>query len=177
LLDRFRDLHFNRFHSQVLLSLSAPDIFAGPAPAVSAVASAVRETLMALALLVVIAHIVRAVLRRRWLAVPIAMIAVAAFVPGEVHTAGEFTLQYAILLLSAGLLLAFCVWFARDNYLAYAMAAWSWALGRRALEFLAQPSVALQRQGWLIVAVLASSLLCAIAPAFRPLKFYCTTSE
>jgi len=106
-------------------------------------------------------------LLRRWPGVPIlaALAAAAALVPSTAHTAGEFFLYFGIGLvnLAAGVLFAAC--FARGNYLAYLLAAWTLALGEKAAALFGQPDLALKIQGVALVALLLASLLWAAAPA------------
>ena len=44
------------------------------------------------------------------------------------RTPGEFALQYGMALVGIAALAAFCVFFARNNYLAYAVALAAWAM-------------------------------------------------
>jgi hypothetical protein len=57
--------------------------------------------------------------------------------------------------------------FARDNWLAYALAAWTLALRGPMVELLGQPNAAAMGQGWALAAILAASLLWCALPAFR----------
>jgi membrane protease YdiL (CAAX protease family) len=160
----FRALLTDRFHAQALVSISAPTVFATLAPALAAISSAATHLLLWLAIVALAVHIPSQYLKRGWLAGVAALLAVTVAVPGDVHTAGEFLLQYAIVLVEAGLVAAVCFWFARRNYLAYALAVWSLLLGRSAYEFLSQPSPSLRTQGWIVAAVLAVTLAWAAAP-------------
>jgi hypothetical protein len=97
-------------------------------------------------------------------------VAAAAFVPSAVHNAGELSLYYVITLLwlAAGAL--FVKYFARANYLAYLLTAWTLALLEKAADLLAQPAAALRLQGALLIALLLASLLWAVAPALNRRK-------
>ena len=57
-----------------------------------------------------------------------ALLALCATIPGQVRTPGEFLLHYAISLAMAAGGIAFCWFFARRNYLAYALVFWLMAL-------------------------------------------------
>lgn len=152
----------NRFHAQAIFSPSAPEALGSLAPAFSAVAGAVQETLFGLAVLALALWAARKLPNRTALAAALVVLP-AAFVPGSVHTPGEFALHYAILLAGAAAALAF-IWFARGNLLAYGVAVWAGALARRALDLWSQPAYRLH--GWVALAVLAATLLWVALPAF-----------
>ena len=70
----------------------------------------------------------------------------------------------------AGLVCAvvFCLYFARHNYLAYALAFLAVSSLRNGMmQLLAQPNPRLQLQGWIVIAVLAAALVWALLPAVR----------
>src|SRR5207248_7290642 len=83
----------DRFHAQAIFTIGSPDIIASSAPAVAAVAGALRSMLTSGALLALAALTVHRV-RKGWLLAPIGLAAVAAGLPAEIRTAGEFLLQY-----------------------------------------------------------------------------------
>jgi hypothetical protein len=65
--------------------------------------------------------------------------------------------------------LAFCWFFARRNYLAYALVFWLIALRTPMMQLLGTGNPALQMQGYLIGAIMAATLIWAFAPALlRP---------
>ncbi len=154
----------DRFHAQALFSIGSPVLIASSEPALSALADAVRSVLLGGAVLGVFVLIVRS-LPRRWMAVPMALLAAFAILPADVHTAAEFALHYgfAALALAAGAL--FCLQFARGNYLAYAMVLWVFALRNPMSELFGNRNASLEIQGWIVAALLALSLIWAIAPA------------
>lgn len=169
-LGHVRGLLLERFHTRAFLPLDTPNSFAAVVPALSAISGAAGETLFWSALLALGLYVATQGLRRRWLIALVALFVIAARVSGQVHTAGEFGLQYALSVLAAAVLYLYAVSFARTNYLAYALALWSWAVASRALEFLGQPAHELQRQGWLLVALLLVSVVWAVAPSFSARK-------
>jgi len=61
---------------------------------------------------------------------------------------------------------AFCIWFGRRNWLAYALVLWLLALRAPLLELLGNGNPSLDAQGWAILAVMAASILWVAAPAF-----------
>ena len=148
-----RGLVLNRFHAQALLSTGVPSDFAMTTPAVPALAGTLGGTLLGVGLLALGVFLVETLGKRRWLLVPLGVLAVAARVPGEVHTGGELALSYGLSLVGAAGLVAWVVWFARGNYLAYVLAFWVWAVAGQAESFLVQPAAELRRQGWIVVVV------------------------
>ena len=94
------------------------------------------------------------------------LLALCATLPSEVRTPGEFLLQYTISLAMAAAGIAFCWFFARRNYLAYALVLWLMALRTPMMQLLDTGNPALQLQGWLIAAIMAASVVWAVAPAW-----------
>ena len=98
----------------------------------------------------------------RWAA---ALFALAATLPSEVRAPGEFLLHYTISLVTAAAGIAFCRFFARRNYLAYALVLWLMTLRTPMMQLLNTGNAALQAQGWLIAGIMAASVAWAVAPA------------
>jgi hypothetical protein len=67
---------------------------------------------------------------------------------------------------------AFCRWFARDNYLAYALVLWLFALRGAIAELLGNPMPGLTLQARIVVAAAAAGVGWAIAPAIAKRKAY-----
>jgi hypothetical protein len=62
----------------------------------------------------------------------------------------------------------FCLFFARRNYLAYALALLTVSCLRSGtMQLLAQPNPWLQLQGWIVIAVLVGMLVWVMLPAVR----------
>ena len=78
---------------------------------------------------------------------------------------GEFLLHYGISLAMAGAGIAFCWFFARRNYLAYALVIWLMALRTPMMQLFGSGNRALEMQGWLIGAIMAATLVWVVAPA------------
>jgi hypothetical protein len=103
---------------------------------------------------------------KRWMAIPAGLFGAAALAPSEVRTLSEFALQYAMALAALCCAAIFCFFFARRNYLAYALALLTVACLRSgAMQLLAQPNPWLQLQGWIVIAALVGMLVWAVLPA------------
>jgi membrane protease YdiL (CAAX protease family) len=116
-----------RFHANALLSFGAPTLIVSAVPALAAVSGAIRGVVLAAAVLGTLALIVRW-LPRRWMLAPMGLLLAFALLPTDVRTPGEFALGYAVALLTIAGAAVVCFWFARDNYLAYAVILWVVAL-------------------------------------------------
>jgi membrane protease YdiL (CAAX protease family) len=143
-----------RFPAQALLSLDAPTLIASAAPSVAAAANAVRGILL-FGAVIGTAALIAAGRRAVALAIPFALLA------SGIRTPGEFLLQYAIAAVAVGTAVAFCRWFARGNYLAYAAALWAFALQGPLAELYSCPR---QPHFWILLAILAAGLLWALLP-------------
>jgi hypothetical protein len=164
-LHQFQGILFDRFHAQAVFSISSPDIIASAAPALAALSAAVRGLLTDAALLGLIALLAWQ-LNRNWMRYAAALLALCATIPGEVRTPGEFLLHYTISLAMAAAGVAFCWFFARRNYLAYALVLWLVALRTPMMQLLGSGNSGLQMQGYLVAAIMAATLIWALAPAF-----------
>ena len=163
-LHQFQGILLDRFHAQAVLSIASPDIIASAAPALAALAAAVRALLTDAALLGLLALLAWQ-LTRPWMRYAAALLALCATLPSEVRTPGEFLLHYTISLAMAAAGIAFCWFFARRNYLAYALVLWLMALRTPMMQLLGTGNGALEMQAWLIAAIMAATLVWAVAPA------------
>jgi hypothetical protein len=154
-----------RFHRVALYSIAIPSVVASSAPAVAAVAEAVRTTLLSAAALALAALLVKRV-PRRWMLVVVALAWLTVPVPSAVRTMGEFVLAYGIELLWAGGALLFCVVFARSNYLAYALVLWIAALRPAMVALWKTGNPASEVHALALAAVMAASWFWASAPAW-----------
>jgi membrane protease YdiL (CAAX protease family) len=157
------------FHAQAVLDIGAPDIIVSLAPAVAAVAGAVRSLLSDGAALALIGLVIYQV-RKPWILVVAGLLAVAVMMPGDVRTPGEVALYYPLALLSAAGGLGLCWFFARRNYLAYALLVWMLALRGPMMELFGNGNSALNMWGWVIAAVMALTAVWAAAPAVMARK-------
>lgn len=147
----------DHFHAQAVLAISAPSVIANAAPAL-ATASGAPSAALTLAGLLAVAVLL---MGRRWL-LPIAAILAPFFAfPGGIHTPGELALRYAIEAIAILGAFVFCRWFARRNYLAYAVALWLLAFtGDLAGLYGNAPPV----QFWSLLAIAAAGVLWALLP-------------
>jgi hypothetical protein len=163
-LTRFQGILVDRFHAQAVLSVSSPDIIVSAAPALAALANAVRGLLTDAALLGLVVLLAWQ-LTKPWMRYAAVLLALCATLPSEVRTPGEFLLHYTISLAWAAAAIVFCWCFARRNYLAYALVLWLMALRTPMMQLLNTGNPALQAQGWLIAGIMAASVAWAVAPA------------
>jgi hypothetical protein len=166
LLTQHDALLLDRFHAQALFAIGSPDLIVSRAPALAAVAEAVRSVLMNAATLALIAIVVKK-LPKWWMVALLALAALTVNLSGDIRTPGEFALQYAMAAIWAGCAVLFCLCFARKNYLAYALVLWAMALHPAMTELFGNGNPALERQGWMVAGVLAVSVVWAVAPALR----------
>jgi len=165
ILDQLAALLTARFHACALFSVSSPDLIVSAAPAVTALAGGVRSVLLNAATVALAAVIVHK-LGKRWMLAPIALAATFFYDIGDIHTPGEFALQYSLGLITMGCIGAFCVWFARNNYLAYGLVLWLLALRPALTQLFGNHNPGLHLQALLITAVLVASAAWAIWPSF-----------
>jgi hypothetical protein len=144
--------------------MGSPDIIASAAPAIAAVASAVRALLTDGALLGLIV-LLAGQITKRWMRYTAALLALCATLPSEVRTPGEFAVAYTISLAMAAAAIAFCRYFGRRNYLAYALLIWLMALRPPMTQLFGTGNSALEMQGWLLAGVVGATLIWAVAPA------------
>ena len=142
LLQKFQALLQQQFHAQAVFSISSPDIIASAAPALAAVSNAVRALLTDAALLGLLTllawQLTKTVdaLRRR----PPRPL---RHDPERSPHARRVPPEYTISLAMAAAGLAFCWFFARRNYLAYALVFWLVALRTPMLQLLDTANAAL----------------------------------
>jgi len=163
-LHQMQALLLDRFHAQALFSIGSPDLIVSAAPALAAIADAVRSTIFYGAMLGTLALIVRK-LPQAWMKLLAGLVAVFLLVPLDIRTPGELALQYAIALLTVAAALLFCTGFARSNYLAYVVVLWALALRGPVVELFGTSIPAMHLQGWILVAALAASVVWAVLPA------------
>jgi membrane protease YdiL (CAAX protease family) len=154
----------SHFHAQALIDVDAPEILSSAAPALGAVTEAVSSLIMGGAALGLIAMLIYQA-KQRWMVVAGAMVALVALVSGNAHTAGEFALEYGLAVSMAAAAIAFCWFFGRRNYLAYALVLWLASLATPMAELMATGNASMQAQAWAIVLVMVVSLVWAAGPA------------
>ena len=156
------------FHAQALYSIASPDLLAATAPAIAAIASAVRGTLLNGALLAAVG-LAATLLPRRWMLAPLVMLAPFLQLSTEIRTPAEFALQYLAALLSVIAVLVFFLYFGRQNFLAYALVLWLSALRGPMMELLGSPNPGFRMQGWVVLGAALAGVLWTVYPALsRP---------
>ncbi len=151
------------FHAQALPDMSAPDLLVSSAPWLSAVTSAAWSTILAGATLgVIVMMILQA--HHRWYVIPCAIAAIVGLVSNQTHTAGELALEYGLALSLAAAAIAFCWFFARRNYLAYALVLWLASLAGSVADLIGTSRAA---HAWTLVLVMGVSVVWACAPAMQ----------
>jgi membrane protease YdiL (CAAX protease family) len=163
-LHQMQALLLDRFHAQALFSIGSPDLIVNKAPALVAIVDAVRSTIFYAAMLGTIA-LIAGRLFRGWMKLLAGLLAVFILLPLDIRTPGELALQYGIALLTAGGTLLFCKQFARSNYPAYALVFWALSFRGPLGELFGTSIPAMHLQGWIVVAVLAGSVVWALLPA------------
>ena len=92
------------------------------------------------------------------------LLAVCALVSEEVRTPGEFALEYLLALVGVACAVAFCVWFARMNYLAYVLVLGMGAVISALAELLHSGNAGLEMQGGIVAAAVLAGLAWAVGP-------------
>ncbi|HLK63585.1 MAG TPA: CPBP family glutamic-type intramembrane protease [Bryobacteraceae bacterium] len=159
----------DRFHAQALFSIGSPDLLISAVPSLGAIANAVRSTIFDAAELAVLALIARR-LSSGWMKISAFLLMMFVPLPLDIRTPGELVLQYGIAALSGLVAWLFCWKFARENYLAYALVFWAFSLRDPIVELLGIPLPAMHVHGWIVAAVLASTVLWALWPSLTPGK-------
>jgi hypothetical protein len=154
---------WDRFHASGLVSAGSPEILVSAAPAVAALASAVRSVLIYGALLA-LAALIAGKLRRRWMLIPLAFAGACVLLPSGIHTPSEFALYYVRAVITVGLAALFCFAFARKNYLAYVLVLWMIALSGPIAQLFGNPNPAYLKNGWILAAVALVAIVWALVP-------------
>ena len=153
----------DRFHTLAILSVDEPGLIGLPVPALAAVANVVRAIFTRAALLALIVLAVRE-LPKRWMLVPLLLLAVFALVSEDVRTPGEFALEYVLAFVGVACAIAFCVWFARLNYLAYTPVLGMGAVHEAMAELLHSGNAGLETQGWIVLGAVLLGIAWAVGP-------------
>jgi membrane protease YdiL (CAAX protease family) len=166
LLQVLRGLLQDRFHAEALFSAGSPNLIVSAAPAVAALAGAVQSTLLFSGLVATLAVILRR-LSKPWMQVALGLLLAFGVLPMSIRAPGEFALYYGIAIIGVAAAAGFCRYFARDNYVAYALVLAAMALRGAAAELLGVPW--LRVQGWIVVFALLAAVVWAVLPALgRP---------
>jgi membrane protease YdiL (CAAX protease family) len=166
IVQRCHALLENLLHAYATVEVAAPTQIASLSPLLSILSSALGSIPMNLAGLAVAVYLIGHV-RARWMPIPIAVLAAMAMASQEVRTPAELAFAAALAVLPLVAVVVFVVFFARDNWLAYALAVLAFDLNGGAARLFAEPNPALQIQAWLLVAILTIVLAWVALPAFR----------
>jgi hypothetical protein len=104
---------------------------------------------------------------RRWMLVPLVLAALLGAVPQQVRTPGELALQYGMVVLTGAAAFAFCWWFGRRNYVAYALVFWVMSLRTALAELFGNDLAGAHVQGSIVAAVLVFVVIWIVLPARR----------
>jgi membrane protease YdiL (CAAX protease family) len=165
-LGRLTALLTAAFHGQALFSIGDESILASAVPALTALAGGLPSVLTiasGLALVWLIAMKLKKTFRLGLLA----LFAVAFYSSGDIHTPGELALGWGLALLTGASIVSFCIWFTRNNYLAYALILWIMALREPLVQLFGNHTPGLQVQGIIVSVALVASAIWAILPALR----------
>ena len=152
-----------RFHAQALFDVDSERLAATVLPSLSALAS-LREVLINGATLA-LAAVIFGRLARRWMPLAAGLLAAFVALPLDIRTPGEFALEYGMGLAGIAAVAAFCVFFGRNNYVAYALVLAVWAVRAPLAELFGNPMPGLALQGWIAAAGLGAIVVWAVAPA------------
>ncbi len=155
----------SKFPALALPQVSGAEVVVSAFPALSAMAAAAQHTVQLLVLAGLVAFVWKITAGRRWLAFLTGLVALGGMLPGDVQTWGEFAFYFVDGLAAAVVIAAVCLWLARDNVLAYVLAAWTVSLSSAAAGLFAQHNPRLNFNGWLVVVVLLLSLAWAVSPS------------
>ena len=114
---QFAQLLTERFHALAFMDVAEPSLIGLPAPALTAVIELVRTIFSRAAVLALGALALRN-LPKRWMLAPLVLLLTFVAVSDDVRTPAECALSYGTALAGFAITLAFCIWFARRNYLA-----------------------------------------------------------
>jgi membrane protease YdiL (CAAX protease family) len=163
LINRLEGFLTDRFHAQALFAIGSPESIVSAAPALSALAESFRGALLSCAGAAAVALLVRKL--KLW-TVPVVLVALAAMVPNAARTAPEFALYYGIALLIVSFVALWCWRFARNNYLAYALAFWVMELQGSISSLLGTEIPAMQVQGWVLAGIAVAGAVWVVLPGF-----------
>jgi hypothetical protein len=163
-LHQLQALLADRFHQYALFSIGSPDIIASAVPALAVVAGALRSLLTMAALAGVLVLLFQRT-AKTWMRIAGVLVALCATLPGDIRTPGEFAVHYAVALVIAACAFGFFHFFGRRNYLAYALVLWLLALYQPTMQLLGNGNAYLEMHGWIVAAIMAASILWAVAPA------------
>jgi len=158
LLRQFAGAFIDHFHAQAILEPGAPTLIATAAPWLAGASGALQTMLVTAAALVTIVLLLR---YRVWMACAVAVLLPVFAMPSDIRTPGEWALTYTIEALTLVAAAAFCRWFGRRNYLAYAVVLWVLAVSGELAELYGNTAPV---HFWVLVAIVLGGLDWALLP-------------
>ena len=162
----YRQLHGwlnGYFHRQALLSIPGPAFLGSAVPALAALSESATSVITDAAFLSLLVLLIFQI-KRRWQLVVGVPAALCCLVSADVRTPGEFALEYFAAIAVVAMAVAFCRWFGRKNYLAYALVFWLMALAHPVAELIGSGNPSLAAQGGIVAAVAVLVAIWAVAP-------------
>jgi hypothetical protein len=137
-------------------------LIASALPSIAALGDVLRNALIFAAVFGAIVAL--AARLRRSMLLPLGMVLACGLLPLEIRTPCEFALQFAIALVTVAAAAVVCLWFARDNYLAYVLVVLAIVLSGPLLELFGTSIRAVQVHGWILLAALVAFWVWAVPP-------------
>jgi hypothetical protein len=156
----------SQLHELAIPNVDSPTLIGTALPGLSAVAGALRSVFSLAGMVAVVALAVRK-LPQPWMLPLLLLLAVCASISDEVRTLSEFGLAYGVEFVRLASALAFCLWFARNNYLAYLLLFLLNGLYPAMAELFLSGNQALQMQSWAVATLLAAGVACSVLPGLR----------
>jgi membrane protease YdiL (CAAX protease family) len=146
---QFGSVLTDRFHAVAFADVDQPSLTGLPLPALVALANIVR-TLFTHAAILAVGVLLFQRLQKRWMIAVLAIASACAMVAEGARTPAEFALEFVPALVTVACVLAFCLWFARSNYLAYVLVLTMGAVYEAGAELL---HGSLETHGFIVLAV------------------------
>jgi membrane protease YdiL (CAAX protease family) len=154
-----------RFHAQALMEAGAPGLIESLVPALSGLANAIQGVLPIATAVALVAVLSGRIAKRWWL--PLSLVAAIFAVSDAARTPGELALSYAQTLADLAPALIFCAWFARRNYLAYALVIWTAGIRDALGDLLGSPNPVYHLHGWIVLGAAVAACIWLVLPAVR----------
>jgi hypothetical protein len=145
------------------LSIPGPAFLGSAVPALAALSESATSVITDAAFLSLLVLLIFQI-KRRWQLVVGVPAALCCLVSADVRTPGEFALEYFAAIAVVAMAVAFCRWFGRKNYLAYALVFWLMALAHPVAELIGSGNPSLAAQGGIVAAVAVLVAIWAVAP-------------
>ncbi|MBZ5516242.1 MAG: CPBP family intramembrane metalloprotease [Acidobacteriia bacterium] len=159
-LDNLEGLVTSRFHAYASPNIDVvPDGFDASSPGLALFLRGLRYALAAPAILAVIVYLFHLLRERRaWWIWVVGAVGVVGLGPFRAHSAAEFFVGWSLVLVTLAVAVGLVIFFFRDNYLAYVVAALALPLASPFVDLIAQPAASLRWNG-VILALLVLAVL------------------